>query len=150
MIRFEIIDGGNWRTKIETKPEQVHYVANCTTILARAYAYREERSRAYLIFNDETPVGIVLYHDCDEMDAYIFSELLIDAKHQGKGYGRKATEMILDEMRADGKYKKVVLCYYEGNAVARKLYEKIGFVEVDQDEDEIIMELNFDIIKGGV
>ena len=52
MIRFEIIDGGNWRTKIETKPEQVHYVANCTTILARAYAYREERSRAYLIFND--------------------------------------------------------------------------------------------------
>lgn len=29
----------------------------------------------------------------------------------------------------------------EGNDIARKLYEKFGFVETDRDEDEIIMEL---------
>ena len=44
-------------------------------------------------------------------------------------------------MKQDGKYSKVVLCYVEGNDVARKLYENFGFVEIDRDEDEIIMEL---------
>lgn len=44
-------------------------------------------------------------------------------------------------MKQDGKYDKTVLCYIEGNEAAGKLYESIGFVEIDRDEDEIIMEL---------
>ena len=51
--------------------------------------------------------------------------------------------MVLDAMKADGKYNKVVLCYLEGNEAAKHLYEKFGFVETDHDEDEIIMELVF-------
>ena len=84
-----------------------------------------------------------LYHDEPEFDAYIFSELFIDARYQGKGYGKEATQMVLDAMKADGKYNKVVLCYLEGNEAAKRLYEKFGFVETDRDEDEIIMELLF-------
>ena len=34
------------------------------------------------------------------------------------------------------------LCYIEGNDAAKKLYESFGFVEIDRDEDEIIMEMN--------
>ena len=45
-------------------------------------------------------------------------------------------------MRLDGKYSKVVLCYIEGNDAAKKLYESFGFVEIDRDEDEIIMEMS--------
>lgn len=48
---------------------------------------------------------------------------------------------ILDELKADGQYDKVTLCYIEGNETARKLYESFGFTETDRDEDEIIMEL---------
>ena len=51
--------------------------------------------------------------------------------------------LVLDAMIADGKYNKVVLCYFEGNEAAKRLYEKFGFVETDRDEDEIIMELVF-------
>lgn len=52
-----------------------------------------------------------------------------------------ATRIVLDAMRADGRYSKAVLCYLEGNEAARRLYESFGFVETDRDEDEIIMEL---------
>ena len=141
MIRLEDIDAGNWRIPLSVSKDQEQYVASTTTILARAYAYREQRSRAFVIYDNETPVGMVLYHDEDSLDAYIFSEILIDERFQGKGYGTTATKLVLDRMKKDGRYHKVVLCYIEGNDAAKRLYEQFGFVETDRDEDEIIMEL---------
>lgn len=84
---------------------------------------------------------MVLYHDETSLNAYIFSEIFIDEQFQGKGYGRAATKLVLDNMKKDGKYNKVILCYIEGNDAAKKLYEGFGFVETSRDEDEIIMEL---------
>ena len=141
MVHLVDIDGGNWRIPLNVSKEQELYVATSTTILARAYAYRNSRSRAFLIHEDKTPVGMVLYHDDESLDAYIFSEMFIDEKFQGKGYGRLATQLVLDDMKKDGKYNKVILCYIEGNDAAQKLYESFGFAEIDRDEDEIIMEL---------
>lgn len=141
MIRLEHIDAGNWRIPLCVAKEQERYVANTTTILARAYAYRNDRSQALLIYEDDTPIGMVMYHDEDSLDAYIFSEILIDERFQGKGYGTTATKLVLDRMKEDGRYHKVVLCYIEGNDAAKKLYEGFGFAEIDRDEDEIIMEL---------
>ena len=122
MIRLEDIDAGNWRIPLSVSKDQEQYVASTTTILARAYAYREQRSRAFVIYDNETPVGMVLYHDEDSLDAYIFSEILIDERFQGKGYGTAATKLVLDRMKEDGRYHKVVLCYIEGNDAAKKLY----------------------------
>lgn len=112
-----------------------------STILARAYAYRNARSRAFLICAGETAVGMGLIYDCEELGAYVLSQFFIDARFQGKGYGRAATALILDGMKRDGKYRKVVLCHMEGNTAARNLYESFGFVETGRDGDEIIMEL---------
>ena len=141
MIHLVDIDGENWRIPLKVSKEQELYVANSTTILARAYAYRNSRSCAFFIYDDETPIGMVLYHDETSLNAYIFSEIFIDEQFQGKGYGRAATKLVLDNMKKDGKYNKVILCYIEGNDAAKKLYEGFGFVETSRDEDEIIMEL---------
>lgn len=141
MIRLMDITPGNWRLGLQVADAQKQYVASSTTILARAYAYRNARSRAYIIANDDTPVGMGLYHDDPELKAYIFSELFIDARYQGKGYGKETIRLVLDAMKADGRYHKVILCYIEGNEAAKRLYEYFGFVETDRDENEIIMEL---------
>ena len=142
MIHLVDISPGNWRTKLQVSESQRHYVAKSTVMLARAYAYREQRSRAFLIYEDETPVGMGLYRDCPEMEAYDFDQIFIDERYQGRGYGKAATKLILDMLKQDGRYRKVVLCYIEGNDAARKLYESFGFVETDRDEDEIVMELD--------
>ena len=120
---------------------QKTYVANSAVMLARAYAYREQRSRAFIIYDDEIPVGMGLYYDLPEMECYDFSQIFIDERYQGCGYGKAATQLILDAMKQDGKYNKVDLCYIEGNDVAKNLYEQFGFVEIDRDENEIILEL---------
>lgn len=141
MIQLIDVDPGNWRSGLQVAESQKHYVANSAVMLARAYAYRNQRSRAFIVCDGETPVGMGLYYDLPEMECYDFSQFFIDERYQGKGYGKEATKMVLDTLRADGKYNKVSLCYIEGNEGAKKLYESFGFVETDRDEDEIIMEL---------
>lgn len=141
MLRFEEINKDNWRCDLSVSPDQTRYVANSAVLLARAYAYRSARSRAYLICNDDTPIGMSLYYDEPESDAYIFIEFFIDARYQRQGFGKAAVAKLLDEMRADGRYHKVILCYVEQNEAARHLYESFGFVQTDRDGDEIEMEL---------
>lgn len=144
MIRFESVTPENWRLGLKVAKDQEPFVANSTCILARAFAFRSCRSECFMIYNDETPVGMVLYYDCDELQAYIFSELFIDERYQGNGYGLQAARKVLDLMKQDGKFSKAVLCYIEGNTAAKNLYEKLGFFHTgEQDGNEIIMQIDF-------
>ena len=141
MIRLESVDPSNWRLGLTVTDDQKTFVANNYEMLARAFAYRDFRSQAYVIFDGETPVGMVMYYDCDDLNAYDLSQLFIDKRYHGHGYGKAATQLVLDLMKQDGKFSKVILCYIEGNEAAKMLYEGFGFTVTDQDEDEIIMEL---------
>ena len=59
------------------------------------------------------------------------------------GTSEAAARLALDEMRADGRYSQVSLCYVEGDEPARLLYEKLGFRHTGEvDSDEIIMVLD--------
>ena len=141
MIRLETVNPDNWRLRLKVSDAQKSFVADSATMLARAYAYRESRSKAYVIYNDTLPVGIALYYDCAELNAYDLSQLFIDERYQGNGFGMEATKQILDKMKSDSKYDKVILCYIDGNEAAKNMYEKLGFTLTgDRDEDEIIME----------
>ena len=134
-------DPDNWRLGLKVSQSQRTHVADSATLLARAYAYRDYRSRAFVICDDETPVGMGLYYDLPDLECYDLSQLFIDERYQGRGYGKAATRLVLEAMKQDGRYSKVVLCYIEGNNAAKKLYEQFGFVETDRDGNEIIMEL---------
>ena len=141
MIRLETVNPDNWRLRLKVSDAQKRFVADSSTMLAKAYAYRESRSKAYVIYNDNLPVGMALYYDCAELNAYDLSQLFIDERYQGNGFGIEATKQILDKMKSDSKYDKVILCYIDGNEAAKNMYEKLGFTLTgDRDEDEIIME----------
>lgn len=144
MIHLEEITPENWREDLHVSASQQHYVAARTALLARAYAFRNHRSQAHFLCDGDTPVGMSLYYDLPTLNAYCFSQLFIDERYQRRGYGRVAARLILERMRQDGRYRKVVLCYIEGNEAARRLYETLGFApNGERDEDEIVMELHF-------
>lgn len=142
MIQLREITPGNWRLPLRVSSQQEKYVANSMTLLARAYAYRHLGSVAYVIYEDELPVGMGLYYDCPQLNAYDFSQLFIDERYQGKGYGKEATQLIIDRMKQERRFEKIVLCYVEGNEGAKVLFENLGFKHTgDVDEDEITMAL---------
>ena len=141
MIHLENVTPDNLRLGLKVRDDQRSFVADSAGILARAYAYRESRSRAFVIYNDETPVGMALYYDVDEESEYNFSQFFIDQRYQRNGYGYEAASMILQMMKDDGRYDKAVLCYIDGDDAARELYEKLGFRHTGEVyDDEIIME----------
>lgn len=141
MLQLKEIDENNWRLGLKVSKTQEKYVSDSMRLLARAYAYRNYRSKAFVIYENELAVGMALYYDYEALFAYDFSQLFIDERYQGKGYGLEATQKLLELMKLDGKYDKVILCYIEGNNAAKNLYEKLGFeLTGDRDEDEIIMQ----------
>lgn len=127
--------------KLDVAEDQQSYVACVPVILGRAYVFRSCRPRMFVICSDNTAVGMALYYDCPEEQCYEFSQIFIDRRYQGRGYGREAVQLILDDMRQDGTYQKVTVCYVEGNDASRKLFEQFGFVETAHEWDEITMEL---------
>ena len=140
MIHLEEITPDNWREELKVSKEQERYVSDAMKILARAYAFRNQRSYACIIYEEGEPIGMALYYDCDELQAYDFSQLFIDERYQGRGFGKEAAKLILDRRKRDGKYSEVVLCYIEGNKAAKEMYEKLGFYHTGEaDEDEIVM-----------
>lgn len=142
MTRLEPITPDNWRLGLRVRDDQRSFVSDSAGILARAYAYRDSRSQAFVIYDDELPVGMAMYHDWEEADAYDFSQFFIDQRYQGQGFGYEAAKLVLDRMRQDGRYHKVCLCYIEGDDGAKRLYEKLGFRHTGEAwEDEIIMEM---------
>ena len=128
MIHLEKVDGSNYRSfiKLKVKDEQKRFVANNSNILAKAYAYYND-STVYGIYNDDSAVGLAFAREYADDNFYIFDQLMIDEKYQGKGYGKKATELILKDLKDKNKYNKILLCYVEGDETAKNLYSSFGF-----------------------
>jgi diamine N-acetyltransferase len=144
MIHLKEVTPDNWRLGLSVSEEQKNFVSDSNRLLARAWAYKNHRSNAFVIYDDDTPVGMALYYDYDEGKAYDFCQLFIDHRYQGKGFGLEAARQILELMKSDGKYDRVILCYIDGNEAAKRMYEKLGFTLTgDADGDEIIMEQYF-------
>src|SRR5690242_12458342 len=111
---------------------QHDYVASNSFSIAQASFFPEMQARA--IYADDEPVGFLLYADLAQEGKpgeFGVWRLMIDIRHQGKGYGRKALQVALDEIRARGGVRKIWIAYQPDNTIARDLYARLGFVETE-------------------
>jgi diamine N-acetyltransferase len=60
---------------------------------------------------------------------------MIDAKHQQRGYGKAALELLIQSIWSDPEASRIFVSYKVENTVARRLYEAFGFVELGLDEN---------------
>ena len=140
MVHLVDIDNEVGQTDLEVNEDQQSYVCTSLVMLGRAWLHRKLRPRVFNVYDDETAVGMGMYLDDPEKNAYGFCQLFIDKHYQGKGYGKAAVGLVLAAMKEEGKYPKVSMCYVEGIDASRKLVERFGFVEVSHPWDEIFME----------
>ena len=140
MIHLVDIDNETGQIDLEVSEEQHNYVCTSLVMLARAWLHRKLHPHVFNVYDDETAVGMGMYLDAPEKNAYDCCQLFIDRHYQGKGYGKAAVGLVVDAMKKEGKYPKVSMCYVEGNDASRKLFEQFGFVEVSHPWDEIFME----------
>ncbi|MBE5794180.1 MAG: GNAT family N-acetyltransferase [Clostridiales bacterium] len=131
------------------------FVADNTRSILEAYVAITSGGTAlpFGIYAGEMPVGfLMLSYGCEDWpdapaiahDNYSLWRLMIDEKHQGKGYGKAAVEAALAYIRTlpCGPATHCWLSYEPENTVAKKLYASFGFQETgDRDENEIIAAL---------
>jgi diamine N-acetyltransferase len=72
-------------------------VASNAESIAEAYFSKEAWFRA--VYADETPVGFVMLHDDPREHRYYLWRFMIAGGHQGKGYGRRAMELLIEHVK---------------------------------------------------
>ena len=99
-------------------------------------------SKLFVIRNGETLVGYIYLYCYDRTKKYNIGRLVIDARHQGRGYGKAALSFGTEHLFAHGA-PRVLLSVHPDNAAARKLYEKTGFCYLPDSRwgDELVMAL---------
>lgn len=134
-LRLVDIDSSNWRAAlgIRVSPEQLRFVADYQPValvsLAKAYVRPGGLVwKPLAIINHAEMIGLVtLAHPVEPTECELL-HLLIDVDSQGKGLGRMAMTLIIDYVRRTlPACRSVTLTVDSDNAVARRLYEPMGF-----------------------
>ncbi len=128
--------------KLSVTEEQQKFLDRPVGIVARGYVYRKENARVIGICEDEKLVGLALVKDMDEEPAcYDLQQFMIDKRFQNKGYGTEALRQIIEQLKKEGKYICVEVCVNKADALALRVYEKVGFVDtgyIDEDLPECL------------
>ena len=140
MITLQKVDESNFIPcfDLELNDWQKEFVSHPIRSLAQAYVYYRQCT-PFAVFSDSEVVGYVMViYDYDE-ETYNIWHLMIDRRHQGKGFGRAATELALEYIRTKpfGASNRVLLTVSPENSAACALYRSLGFAETGRfDEDE--------------
>ena len=141
----------NWRTLIQLKvrDDQSHFVAsNLHSIAEAQFGFDDDghwNSYPFGVYAGEDPVGFLMYaiNPAHPKIQVFVMRLMVDEKFQGKGFGRRAMELVLEKFRADQAVRVIAISYAPDNLDARKLYASLGFEERgDMAGDEILALLN--------
>ena len=53
---------------------------------------------------------------------------MVDAEHQGRGYGSGAVKLLIERIKATGNARMLLTSHLKGDGNASGFYEKLGFV----------------------
>ena len=122
---------------------QDRFVSHPIRSLAQAYVYYNQCT-PFGIYSNDTIVGYVMViYDYDE-ETYNIWHMIIDEKYQGKGYGSIAIKLCIDYIKSKpfGSSNDVILTCNIDNSIAIHIYEKIGFKDTgERDDNELVMKL---------
>jgi histidinol dehydrogenase len=132
--------------QLDVAPEQQGLVGSVAKSLAQASV---RPGTPLGIYDGDTPVGLLLLWDMrrdpdEPADQLYVWRILVDAKHQRKGYGAQAMRWAIDEARRRG-VATVGLSHQSKPGNAGPFYEKLGFRytgRVEHGEREMVLELN--------
>ncbi|MFZ6871443.1 GNAT family N-acetyltransferase [Undibacterium sp. Di27W] len=125
-------------------PHQENYLASNAYSLAQSKYDIYYRPRA--IYVDEQLSGFLMYktmHDEHRPREYAIHRFMIDHRQQGRGIGRQALQLAIEEIRQDLDAERITICYLPENPVAKDFYASFGFVETGVDEEG---EMNAEIV----
>lgn len=133
-------------TALRVAPGQERFVDAVEESLAEAAETPEAKPWYRAVYAGEEPVGFVMLSwnvtpAPGILGPWFLWRLLIDERHQRRGYGRAALEQLVDLIRAEGA-TELLTSYNPDDGNPWTFYERFGFVPTGDVEDgEIVLRL---------
>jgi GNAT superfamily N-acetyltransferase len=115
-------------------PGQDRFVSTVADSLEEAEAYPQANPWYRAVYAGDEPVGFVMLSwDCvprppEIIGPWFLWKLLIDERHQHRGYGRDVVHLVADLVRQQGAHE-LFSSYVTGESSPGPFYARLGFVE---------------------
>lgn len=133
ILHLQPITKDNWikAISLRVREDQQGFVATNAVSLAQLNFLEDFHATG--IYYGEEMIGFALYGIDEEDGEYWIYRMMIDQNHHGRGYGKKAVNLVIDEIRKlkEDHHQTVILSYEPTNEHAKRIYEKVGFREVE-------------------
>lgn len=134
MHDFQLVEVSSLRDvwalgRIRVKREQRRFTKN---LLITYLQTRHPAVTTYRIDVNDAPIGYVMLVHADNPTQWIIERLTIDEAYQGQGYGYAVADRLIDMIHDFDNSEMVIVRYKPNNETARRLFERLGFVEQDK------------------
>jgi diamine N-acetyltransferase len=108
----------------QTPPKKNMVAPNAVSI---AQAHFSEHAWFRAIYASDTPVGFVMLYDNPDEEEYFLWRLMVAEQHHGKGFGRRAIELLADYVRTRPGAKELETSCAQGAGSPEGFYREVGF-----------------------
>ena len=122
--------------KLKVGKDQEGFVSSTAESLAQAYVYGDT-AFPFAVCRDGEPVGFIMMGYYETKGYYTLWKLLIDYRHQNKGYGRKALELGIAFLKEAFQVSEIYTGVSPGNVKAKRLYHAAGFRDTGLTENNM-------------
>jgi diamine N-acetyltransferase len=129
-VRLEEINSENWYEccQLQLSKEQALYMESNAVSIAQTKF--EPTLKPYAIYSEDNIVGFLMFNSVkEELDGYWVYRIMVDRTSQGKGIGKEATRLMIEEMAKLPDADKIVVGYHPDNKGAHNLYAGLGFAD---------------------
>jgi len=113
--------------------DQGGFVAPNAFSIAQAHFSAAAWFRA--IHADDTLVGFVMLSDEPHKPEYFLWRFMIDARYQGRGFGRRAIELLVDHVKTRPNATELLTSVVQAEGGPQPFYERCGFALTGEYED---------------
>lgn len=106
-------------------PPKKYMVAPNAVSIAQAYFVEQAWFRA--VYADDAPVGFIMLYDDPEEQEYFLWRFMIAEHHHGKGFGRRALELLIEYVKTRPGATELRTSCGEGEGSPEGFYRKMGF-----------------------
>ena len=148
MVTLREIDDSNREEvlALRVSPAQLNFVSSVADSLAEPANEPDGRAIQWAVYDDETPVGFVMISDEVSAPDYIAQylwKLLVDERHQRKGYGTATLDLVVEYFRGRPGVEAMWTSAGQGAGSPIPFYERYGFERTGDIvfDDEVLLRL---------
>jgi diamine N-acetyltransferase len=141
-ISLRPVNHDNWRdvANLKVSETQREFVAEPCYYLALCCYGNDWHPLAICL--DDHVIGFMMWAMDPADGSCWLGGILVDQGMQRHGYGRQAVQAAITMLKGEYGHRNFALSYQPANLVAKNLYNKLGFIEMNEwEDDEIVARL---------